>query len=159
MAVARGHDAVLVDTAGRLHTKTNLMAELAKMARVAGKEEPGAPHETLLVLDASTGQNGVAQARAFTDAVEVTGVVLTKMDGTALTHTSCDGETLVSEFPAAYPPEGVNLVGQLYAITDDNGWHYNYPPTLAILLVPLAGSSGGTSVVVPLMLRYQLVSS
>jgi fused signal recognition particle receptor len=83
MAPSRGVDAVLVDTAGRLHTKGNLMAELAKMARVAGKEVPGAPHETLLVLDATTGSNGLAQGREFTKAAGVTGLVLTKLDGTA----------------------------------------------------------------------------
>jgi fused signal recognition particle receptor len=83
MARARGLDAVLVDTAGRLHTKDNLMAELAKMARVAGKEIAGAPHETLLVLDATTGSNGLAQGREFTKAAAVTGLVLTKLDGTA----------------------------------------------------------------------------
>ena len=82
-ARARGHDAVLVDTAGRLHTKGNLMAELAKMARVAGKEVPGAPHETLLVLDATVGSNGLAQGREFAKAAGVTGLVLTKLDGTA----------------------------------------------------------------------------
>jgi fused signal recognition particle receptor len=83
MAAARRLDAVLVDTAGRLHTKGNLMAELAKMARVAGKELPGAPHETLLVLDATTGGNGLAQGREFAKAAGVTGLILTKLDGTA----------------------------------------------------------------------------
>jgi fused signal recognition particle receptor len=83
MARARGHDAVLVDTAGRLHTKGSLMAELAKMARVAGREIPGAPHESLLVLDATVGSNGLAQAREFAKAAGVTGLVLTKLDGTA----------------------------------------------------------------------------
>jgi fused signal recognition particle receptor len=82
-AAARGHDAVLVDTAGRLHTKGNLMAELAKMVRVAGREVPGAPQETLLVLDATVGSNGLAQAREFARAAGVTGIVLTKLDGTA----------------------------------------------------------------------------
>ncbi len=82
-ARARGLDAVLVDTAGRLHTKTNLMAELAKMARVAGRELPGAPHETLLVLDATVGANGLAQGREFARAGGLTGLVLTKLDGTA----------------------------------------------------------------------------
>ena len=82
-ARARGHDAVLVDTAGRLHTKGNLMAELAKMARVAAREIPGAPHETLLVLDATVGANGLAQGREFAKAGGVTGLVLTKLDGTA----------------------------------------------------------------------------
>jgi fused signal recognition particle receptor len=82
-ARARGTDAVLVDTAGRLHTKTNLMAELAKMTRVAGREVPGAPHETLLVLDATVGANGLAQGREFAKAGGVTGLVLTKLDGTA----------------------------------------------------------------------------
>lgn len=82
-ARARSTDVVLVDTAGRLHTKGNLMAELAKMARVAGKEIEGAPHETLLVLDATTGSNGLAQGREFAKAAGVTGIVLTKLDGTA----------------------------------------------------------------------------
>ena len=83
MAAARGYDGVLVDTAGRLHTKTNLMAELAKMHRVAGREIEGAPHETLLVLDATVGSNGLAQGREFARAAGVTGLVLTKLDGTA----------------------------------------------------------------------------
>jgi len=82
-AQGRGFDTVLVDTAGRLHTKSNLMAELEKMARVAARECAGAPHEVLLVLDATTGQNGINQAREFTRSVPVTGVVLTKLDGTA----------------------------------------------------------------------------
>jgi fused signal recognition particle receptor len=82
-ARARGVDGVLVDTAGRLHTKGNLMAELQKMGRVAGNEVPGAPHETLLVLDATVGSNGLAQAREFARAAAVTGLVLTKIDGTA----------------------------------------------------------------------------
>jgi fused signal recognition particle receptor len=76
-------DAVIVDTAGRLHTKSNLMAELDKMKRTAAKLVPGAPHDVLLVLDATTGQNGLAQAREFTAAAGVTGIVLTKLDGTA----------------------------------------------------------------------------
>lgn len=83
LARARGLDVVLVDTAGRLHTKDNLMAELSKMIRVAGREVPGAPHETLLVLDATIGSNGLAQGREFTKAGGVTGLVLTKLDGTA----------------------------------------------------------------------------
>jgi fused signal recognition particle receptor len=82
-AKARGSDAVIVDTAGRLHTKSNLMAELEKMKRTAAKVIPGAPHDVLLVLDATTGQNGLAQAREFTSAVGVTGIILTKLDGTA----------------------------------------------------------------------------
>jgi fused signal recognition particle receptor len=82
-AVARQSDVVIVDTAGRLHTKSNLMEELKKVRRVIAREIPGAPHETLLTLDATTGQNGLAQARAFVDALEVSGVVLTKLDGTA----------------------------------------------------------------------------
>jgi fused signal recognition particle receptor len=72
-----------VDTAGRLHTKSNLMAELEKMKRTAAKVIPGAPHDILLVLDATTGQNGLAQAREFTSTVGVTGIILTKLDGTA----------------------------------------------------------------------------
>jgi fused signal recognition particle receptor len=82
-AKARAVDAVIVDTAGRLHTKSNLMAELEKMKRTAAKIIPGAPHDILLVLDATTGQNGLAQAREFTSAVGVTGIILTKLDGTA----------------------------------------------------------------------------
>src|SRR5207244_9893910 len=80
---ARNADAVIVDTAGRLHTKSNLMAELDKMKRTAAKLVPGAPHDVLLVMDATTGQNGLSQAREFTSAVGVTGIVLTKLDGTA----------------------------------------------------------------------------
>lgn len=82
-ASARGTDVVILDTAGRLHTKVNLMEELKKVNRVAGRELPGAPHETLLVLDASTGQNAINQARFFNSAVGVTGIALTKLDGTA----------------------------------------------------------------------------
>src|SRR5262249_34588492 len=82
-ASARHTDYVIVDTAGRLHTKTNLMAELEKMQRTAQRIIPGAPHETLLVMDATTGQNGLQQARLFTQSAGVTGIVLTKLDGTA----------------------------------------------------------------------------
>ena len=82
-AVARKTDYVVVDTAGRLHTKTSLMAELEKMTRTAQRIIPGAPHETLLVMDATTGQNGLQQARLFTQSAGVTGIVLTKLDGTA----------------------------------------------------------------------------
>ena len=82
-ARARAIDTVIVDTAGRLHTKAPLMAELEKMARIAGREIPGAPHEVLLVIDATTGQTGLAQAREFGKAAAITGVVLTKLDGTA----------------------------------------------------------------------------
>lgn len=82
-ARSRRVDYLLVDTAGRLHTKTNLMEELKKIRRVAGREIEGAPHEVLLVIDATTGQNGISQARLFKEAVDVTGVVLTKLDGTA----------------------------------------------------------------------------
>ncbi len=80
---ARGMDILIVDTAGRLHTKDNLMRELEKMRRIAGREIPGAPHEVLLVIDATTGQNGLAQAREFTRSAGVTGIVLAKLDGTA----------------------------------------------------------------------------
>ncbi len=82
-ARARGHDVVIVDTAGRLHTQTNLMAELEKLRRVIAGRIEGAPHETLLVVDATTGQNGLQQARLFGEAVGVTGVALTKLDGSA----------------------------------------------------------------------------
>jgi fused signal recognition particle receptor len=80
---ARGRDVVLVDTAGRLHTRVNLMAELDKIKRIAGREIEGAPHEVLLVLDATVGQNGLSQAREFMDVAGVNGIVLTKLDGTA----------------------------------------------------------------------------
>ena len=82
-AKARKTDYVIVDTAGRLHTKSNLMDELAKMRRTARRFIPGAPHETLLVMDATTGQNGLQQARMFTESAGVTGIVLSKLDGTA----------------------------------------------------------------------------
>ncbi len=82
-AARRGAGVLLVDTAGRLHTRSNLMQELEKIVRVVGREVPGAPHEVLLVLDATTGQNGLAQAREFMRVSNVTGVVLTKLDGTA----------------------------------------------------------------------------
>jgi fused signal recognition particle receptor len=82
-ATARGRDVVIVDTAGRLHTQTNLMEELAKVRRVIERRLPGAPHETLLVVDATTGQNGLQQGRLFHEAVDVTGVALTKLDGSA----------------------------------------------------------------------------
>ena len=82
-AVARGSNFVIVDTAGRLHTKSNLMSELQKMKRTAAKVIPGAPHDVLLVLDATTGQNGLNQAREFWSHAGVTGIVLTKLDGTA----------------------------------------------------------------------------
>lgn len=82
-AKARNADVLIVDTAGRLHNKANLMAELEKMKRIAGREVADAPHETLLVIDAVTGQNGLEQARQFMKAADVTGIVLTKLDGTA----------------------------------------------------------------------------
>jgi fused signal recognition particle receptor len=82
-AKAKGRDPVLIDTAGRLHTRLNLMNELDKIRRVALREVPGAPHEVLLVLDATVGQNGVVQAREFTSVAGVNGIVLTKLDGTA----------------------------------------------------------------------------
>ena len=82
-AKARGADVVLIDTAGRLHTQVNLMRELEKIVRVIRKQAPDAPHETLLTIDATTGQNGLIQARLFKESVDVTGVILTKMDGTA----------------------------------------------------------------------------
>lgn len=82
-AKARKADILLVDTAGRLQTKTNLMDELSKINRVIGREIPGAPHETWLVLDAATGQNAISQAKLFTEAAPITGLILTKLDGTA----------------------------------------------------------------------------
>ena len=82
-ATARGVDTLIIDTAGRLHTKSNLMDELAKVRRVIERQLPGAPHETLMVLDAPTGQNGFAQARMFHETIGLTGMCLTKLDGTA----------------------------------------------------------------------------
>lgn len=82
-AKSRGIDVLLIDTAGRLHNKGHLMQELSKIRRVVERELPGAPHETLLVIDGTTGQNGVSQARAFLEAADVTGIVVTKLDGTA----------------------------------------------------------------------------
>jgi fused signal recognition particle receptor len=82
-ARARNIDVVLIDTAGRLHNKSHLMQELSKIRRVIEKELPGAPHETLLVLDGTTGQNGVSQAAAFLEAAKITGIIVTKLDGTA----------------------------------------------------------------------------
>jgi fused signal recognition particle receptor len=82
-AKARGTGVLLVDTAGRLHTKSDLMKELDKMYRTSARLIPGSPHQTLLVIDATTGQNGLQQARLFTEAAHVTGIVLTKLDGSA----------------------------------------------------------------------------
>lgn len=82
-AKARNADVLIIDTAGRLHTKSNLMDELKKVRRVIGRELPGAPHEVLLVVDATTGQNAISQAKLFKEAVDVTGLALTKLDGTA----------------------------------------------------------------------------
>jgi fused signal recognition particle receptor len=82
-AVAEGFDVVIADTAGRLHTKTDLMQELEKVRRVVGKASPGAPHETWLVIDSTSGQNAIAQAQMFTQKMSVSGIVLTKLDGTA----------------------------------------------------------------------------
>lgn len=82
-AKARNADIVIIDTAGRLHTKTNLMEELKKIGRVADRQVPGAPHQTLLILDGTTGQNAVSQAKLFGQAVPITGIIVTKLDGTA----------------------------------------------------------------------------
>jgi fused signal recognition particle receptor len=82
-AVARSVDVLVIDTAGRLHTQANLMQELDKIRRVLDKKIPGAPHECLLVIDATTGQNGLVQAKSFSDVAKCTGIVLTKLDGTA----------------------------------------------------------------------------
>ena len=82
-AKSRGIDVLLIDTAGRLHTKLHLIEELKKIRRVIAREQPDAPHETLLVLDATTGQNGLQQARVFKEATDISGIVLTKLDGTA----------------------------------------------------------------------------
>ena len=82
-AVMENYDFVIVDTAGRLQTKANLMAELAKIKRVISKEVPEGPQETFLIVDATTGQNGVIQAKAFSEVTKLTGVVITKMDGTS----------------------------------------------------------------------------
>jgi len=110
--IARGADVVLIDTAGRLHTKGGLMAELQKMSRVVGRLIPDAPHETLLVLEAPTGMNAVVQARAFHEALGLTGVVLTKLDGTAR-----GGTLLAIEAELGVP---VKLVGMGEGIDDLN---------------------------------------
>src|SRR3954451_10526323 len=102
-AKARGHDVVIIDTAGRLHTQDHLMEELSKVRRVIQKQMPDAPHETLLTIDATTGQNGLRQAMMFRDAVDVTGIVLTKLDGTAR-----DGIALVIAQELGVP---VKLIG------------------------------------------------
>jgi fused signal recognition particle receptor len=111
-ALARRIDVVLVDTAGRLHTKSNLMAELEKVRRVITRSIPEAPHETLLVIEAPTGMNAVAQARAFHDAMQLTGIVLTKLDGT-----SRGGTILAIEAELDVP---VKLVGMGEGIDDLN---------------------------------------
>ncbi len=111
-ARARRIDCVLVDTAGRLHTKVNLMAEIAKVRRVAERLIPEAPHETLLVLDATTGMNALAQARAFHEALQLTGLVLTKLDGT-----SRGGTVIAIEQELGVP---VKLVGLGEGIDDLN---------------------------------------
>ena len=80
---ARGADVLIIDTAGRLHTKSNLMEELKKIRRVLSRLDPSAPHQVLLILDATTGHNGLTQARHFTEAVDCTGIILAKLDGTA----------------------------------------------------------------------------
>jgi fused signal recognition particle receptor len=111
-ALARRADVVLVDTAGRLHTKSNLMAELEKVRRVIQRAIPEAPHETLLVIEAPTGMNAIAQARAFHDAMQLTGIVLTKLDGT-----SRGGTILAIEAELDIP---VKLVGLGEGIDDLN---------------------------------------
>ncbi len=111
-ALARRVDVILVDTAGRLHTKSNLMAELEKVRRVIERSLPGAPHETLLVIEAATGMNAMAQARAFHDAMTLTGIVLTKLDGT-----SRGGTILAIEAELNIP---VKLVGLGEGIDDLN---------------------------------------
>jgi fused signal recognition particle receptor len=92
-AVSRGSDVLIIDTAGRLHTQEHLMRELEKIRRVLGKRIPGAPHETLLVLDATTGQNALQQARLFHTAAPVTGIFLSKLDGTAAAAPCCRSAT------------------------------------------------------------------
>ena len=111
-AVARGIDVVLVDTAGRLHTKVNLMAELIKVRNVTRRVIPEAPHETLLVIEAPTGMNAIAQARVFHEALGLTGIVLTKLDGT-----SRGGTVLAIEEDLGVP---VKLVGLGEGIDDLN---------------------------------------
>ena len=109
-AKARGSDVVIIDTAGRLHTQSNLMDELGKVRRVIEKQIPGAPHETLISIDATTGQNGLRQAQAFAEATDVSGVVLTKLDGTAK-----GGITLAIATELAIP---VKLIGVGEALED-----------------------------------------
>lgn len=115
-ARARSADVVLIDTAGRLHTKFNLMEEMKKIKRVISRSDPKAPHEVLLVLDATTGQNGLSQAKYFTDAVDVSGIILTKLDGTAkggIVLAICDQ----LKIPILYigTGEGINDIAQFNA--------------------------------------------
>jgi fused signal recognition particle receptor len=114
-ARARGADVVLIDTAGRLHTKANLMDELRKVKRIIARELPGAPHEVLLVLDATVGQNAVAQARQFHEAVGVTGLAVTKLDGSAR------GGVLVAITDAMKLP--VRLIGVGESVEDLQDFH------------------------------------
>jgi fused signal recognition particle receptor len=139
-ALARSADVVLVDTAGRLHTKKNLMEELKKIKRAISKKLPGAPHEILLVLDATTGQNALSQAKLFNDALDVTGIALTKLDGTA------KGGIVVSicstlEIPLTYIGIGekiedlqefdsVRFVNALFQDNDSAEFLRNYPPQM-----------------------------
>jgi fused signal recognition particle receptor len=116
-AVARGADIVIADTAGRLHTRTSLMDELAKIRRVIDRRLPGASPEVLFVLDATTGQNGLAQARAFHEAVGLTGIVLTKLDSTAK-----GGIVFAIEADLAVPVRFVGIgegIGDLVAFDPD----------------------------------------
>lgn len=133
-AIARGVDVVLVDTAGRLHTKTSLMEELAKVGRVAARRIPGAPHEVLLVLDATTGQNGVRQAEAFSKSLGVTGLVLAKLDGTA------KGGVVLAIRRALDLP--VKLVGVGEGLEDLETFD---PAAFAEALVPHSATEGSTS--------------
>jgi fused signal recognition particle receptor len=127
-AEARGRDVVVVDTAGRLHTQANLMEELAKVRRVIAARLDGAPHETLLVLDATTGQNGLRQAKLFDEAVDVSGVALTKLDGTAK-----GGVAVAITHELGLP---VKLVGVGEALDDLQPFD---PPDFARALVAPAG--------------------
>jgi fused signal recognition particle receptor len=130
-AAARGADVVLVDTAGRLHTKSPLMEELAKVGRVAGRVVPGAPHEVLLVLDATTGQNGLRQAKAFSESLGLTGLVLAKLDGTAK-----GGVVLAIRRELALPVKLVGVGERLEDLEDFD------PAAFARALVPEGNGEG-----------------
>ena len=129
-SLAEGFDVVLADTAGRLHTKTDLMQELEKVRRVVAKASPGAPHETWLVIDSTSGQNAIAQAQIFTQAMQVTGIVLTKLDGTA------KGGVILGiadqlKLPVRYIGVGERVDSSPFRTVGAAGWTNGFTPRFA----------------------------